>query len=50
MADEKIEEGKQFNTIYSVLQYSNLATETGNTAKRLGDSTTTGHSWNGHQE
>jgi hypothetical protein len=37
-----IEEGKLWNMIHSTLPYSNLATETGNTAKRPGDSTTTG--------
>jgi hypothetical protein len=42
MANEMIEEGKRLNMVYNVLQYSNLATETGNTAKRPGNPTTIG--------
>ena len=41
MAHEMIEEGKLWSMICSVLQYSNLATETRNIAKRPGDLTTT---------
>ena len=41
MANEMIEEGKRLNMVYNVLQYIKLATGTGNTAKRPGDSTTT---------
>jgi hypothetical protein len=44
MAHEMIEEGKLWNIICSALPYSNLAPKTGNTAKRPGDSTTTGRS------
>jgi hypothetical protein len=42
MAHEMIEEGKLLKMIYSVLQHSILATETGNSATRPDNSTTIG--------